>query len=186
MNIGLQPAAWHDIFVAVATAAAALLGLFFVAISLHPAEVDRHPFLRNRARVNLQALAALMTVSLAVLIPSQSNQWLGAEFLLVTFVYLFLALRGMLSARGKAGSIPRDVAFRFGAINAGMLFQIVAGISLLAGGGPGLYLEAPVLLLAMPAATFNAWTVIYGPELRSAGQSDSAPVTSDVRNPAPR
>ena len=183
MDIGLQPAAWHDIFVAIATAAAALLGLFFVAISLHPAEVDRHPFLRNRARVNLQALAALMTVSLAVLIPGQSGQWLGAEFLLVTVIYVWLALRGLRSARAEVGTIPREVAFRFGAQNAFMVLQLAAGISLIAGRGPGLYLEVPLLLLAMPAATLNAWTVIYGPELRSASTSASAPPAPKVRNP---
>jgi hypothetical protein len=40
MDIGLQPAAWHEFFALVGTASAALAGLFFVAISLHFREVD--------------------------------------------------------------------------------------------------------------------------------------------------
>ncbi len=107
-----------------------------------------------------------MTVSLAVLIPGQSREWLGGEFLLITLIYGWLALRGLFSARARLGTIPRDVAIRFSAQNALMLLQPAAGMSLLAGSGPGLYLEVPLVLLLMPAATCNAWNVIYGPELR--------------------
>ncbi len=54
--MGLDPAAWHDLFGAVATASAALLGLFIVAISLH-LRVEEHAIVHNQARVALLILA---------------------------------------------------------------------------------------------------------------------------------
>lgn len=174
MDTGLQPAAWHDQFVAFATAAAALLGLFFVAISLHPAEVERHPYLRNRARINLQVLSGFLALSLAVLTPEQKVQWLGAEFLLITLIVYSLTLFGLLSARAKLGAVPRGVAIRFGIQMAALLIQVAAGISLLVGRGPGLYLEVPVVLIAMPSCAFNAWNVIFDPERENGAQAPLA------------
>jgi NAD(P)-dependent dehydrogenase (short-subunit alcohol dehydrogenase family) len=54
MAMGLAPNAWQAFFGAVAAASAALAGLFFVAISLHPNEIASHPVLRYKARANLQ------------------------------------------------------------------------------------------------------------------------------------
>ena len=43
MDFAYRPGDWHDFYAALATAYAALLGLFFVAMSLHPREVGAHP-----------------------------------------------------------------------------------------------------------------------------------------------
>ena len=43
---------------------------------------------------------------------------------------------------------------------------LAAGISLMAGSGPGLYLTVPVILYALPASGWMAWQVVFAPETR--------------------
>ena len=166
MDIGQQPGAWHDFFAATSTASAALLGLFFVAISLHMNEVEAHPILRNRARINLQALALLLAACLCVLLPGQSNQWLGLELIAVIAVYWTLGAMGVVHTRAALGRLPGRLWLRLISQNSLGILTVAAGVSLLIRQGPGLYLEAPVVVIGLLAATLNAWNVIYGPELR--------------------
>ena len=56
MAAAYQPSAWFGDYVAAAGVCAALWGLVFVAISLHPLRIGAHPVLRNRARVTLVGL----------------------------------------------------------------------------------------------------------------------------------
>ena len=167
MTAGLQPEAWHDLFVATAGAAAALLGLIFVAVSLHLREVEREPAIRQRVRVNLQALAAILVISLCGLLPGQGNLWLGIELALVVVVYSALIAIGTWRASRDAGGLPADSLRRLLVQNVTLVpLQLFAAASLLAGWGPGLYLEAPVLLIGLPITLFNCWNVIFAPELR--------------------
>ena len=57
MNLGQQPAAWHELAATFATIAAALFGLFFVAMVLHLDAISTNVTIRARARVSLQSLA---------------------------------------------------------------------------------------------------------------------------------
>lgn len=167
MSRALDPAAWHDLFTAAAAASAALLGLLFVAVTLRLREVEGNPVIRLRARVNLQALAALLTVSLAGLIPGQGPVWLGVELILIVLGYFTLILRGSLRTSHEINGLPAAVRFRLTVQNALLLFQVAAGVSLIVGAGPGLYIEAPFLLFVIPVVvTFNAWNILFAPELR--------------------
>ncbi len=182
MDVAQQPALWHDFFVSGATAAAALLGLFFVAMSLHLQQVESHPVLRNRARINLQALASLLVGCLCVLIPGQANAWLGAELIANTGVYLLLAVNGVAGARRSVGRLPRDVWFRLTSENTVTLLIIAAGVSLIVGRGPALFMEAIAILIGLPVVTYNAWNVLFAPELRTRA---SAPDPSQSPEPEP-
>jgi len=166
MDIGQQPGAWHDFFIATATAAAALLGLFFVAISLHVHEIESHPVLRNRARTSLQALATLLATCLCVLLPGQSNQLLGAELIVLQAGYWIVATLGVIRMNAAAGGLPRRIWLRNVILNSPTPLQVAAGISLIARQGPGLFLEAPLLVTGLLAFIFTAWSTIYGSELR--------------------
>jgi hypothetical protein len=165
MHHGLQLAAWHELFVATATAAAALLGLIFVAISFHMREIETRPTLRLRARLNLQALGAVLTVSLAALLPGQGPRWLGAELLAIAFAYFGLVVAGWRRTAREIHGLPADVRFRVLLQNSVLILQIAAGVSLMIGRGPGLYLEAPMVLLALPVTIFNAWNIVFAREL---------------------
>jgi hypothetical protein len=76
-----QPEQWHDMFVAVAGAAAALTGLIFVAVSINLAQVLKYRSLPPRAAETLSILIGLLVLSVFVLIPGQSLTALGIEML---------------------------------------------------------------------------------------------------------
>jgi modulator of FtsH protease len=78
-----QPEQWHDMFVAMAGAAAALTGLIFVAVSINLERVLKFPALPPRAVETLSILVGLLVLSVFVLIPGQSLTALGAEILVL-------------------------------------------------------------------------------------------------------
>jgi modulator of FtsH protease len=171
MGIGLQPAAWHDVYSVVATAAAALLGLFFVAISLHLDDVERNPSLRMRARNSFTALVLILTLSLAVLVPGQSIAILGAEWLVVMVVYYTLLAIGVWRVHRTGGRFRRQIWIRLIVQNLIPVLPVATGISLILGEGPGLFLQIPAILLTIPTISFNAWSVVFAPELRERDRS---------------
>src|SRR2546429_103941 len=81
---------WREFFVATATVAGALIGLLFVAVSLHMRTFtdDQHVDLRLDARAILLGYVVAMAVSLFPLIP-QSLAALGQEML---FVFVFIVV----------------------------------------------------------------------------------------------
>ena len=70
---------WSELYVAMAGAAAALLGLLFVAVSINLEQVLRIAWLPLRAGETLGVLVALLTTAVFVLVPGQSPTALGLE-----------------------------------------------------------------------------------------------------------
>ena len=60
----LQPAEWHDLFVAIAGAAAALTGLLFVAVSINLKQILAFPTLPTRAAETLSVMIGLLLVEI--------------------------------------------------------------------------------------------------------------------------
>ncbi len=166
MNVGLEPAAWQGFFGAVAAASAALAGLFFVAISLRPDEIGTHPVLRYRARSNLQNLLLILAICLVVLIPGQTTLVLGLELLLVVVLMTALGIAGAVQMYSRADRVLGGVHVRLAIALASALFAMAAGVSLIVGSGPGLYLDVPAIVFALPASGWMAWQVVFPPEMR--------------------
>jgi hypothetical protein len=167
---GLNPQAWRDFFTVAGTAAAALLGLVLVAISLHVEKVEGHPLLRNRARGSLQTLGLILALSLVALMPGITAFWFGAITLVVEAAGLGLLVWGLWTAGQEAGGLPLGVWLR-SIPNAVILLTIAAAISLMFGKGPGIYLMAPQFILVLPAMLFSVWSLLFAPELRATGSS---------------
>ena len=163
---GLNPQAWRDFFTVAGTAAAALLGLVLVAISLHLEKVEGHPLVRNRARGSLQTLGLILVLSLFALMPGITAFWFGAITLVVEAAGLGLLAWGLWTANRQAGSLPLGVWLR-SIPNALVLLTIAAGISLTLGKGPGIYLMAPQFILVLPAMLFRGWGPLFPPGLRA-------------------
>jgi hypothetical protein len=166
MGVGLEPAEWPGFFGTVAAASAALAGLFFVAISLHPEQVGSHPVLRYRARANLQNLLLILAISLAVLIPGQSAVVVGIEVVLFVVLMTILAFAGAVRMFRRADRVSSGVRLRLSVALMSSVLALAAGISLIVGSGPGLYLTVPVILYALPASGWMAWQVVFAPETR--------------------
>ena len=80
---GIDISAWSDFGVAVAGAMAALTGLLFVAISINLERIIALPSLPRLAIATLGLFSTVLVASVCLLIPNQSTDALGTEFLVV-------------------------------------------------------------------------------------------------------
>jgi MFS-type transporter involved in bile tolerance (Atg22 family) len=74
---------WDTFAVIVGGSAGALVGLLFVAISIHAGRIAESADLRGRAAQTLVIFAALLLIALLLAIPEQSQRVLGVEFLVL-------------------------------------------------------------------------------------------------------
>jgi Na+/H+ antiporter NhaD/arsenite permease-like protein len=72
-------AGWSDFTVITGGAAAALVGLLFVAVTLRIDELSRAPDLRSRAAQTLTLFAVALVVAIVLAVPDQPEWVLGAE-----------------------------------------------------------------------------------------------------------
>jgi hypothetical protein len=167
------PERWHDFYIMVGGASAALTGLIFVAISIHLRSVLATPFFRARARYLTGVLMLTMVTSALVLVPGQSRQALGAELIGVGVIAsLGFALPVARLAR-IAGSIDLDVRIRQAVAWAGLALWALSGVSLVVGHGGGLYILLIGVVILLNISVSGAWSLLTGSEAR-AEQQDAA------------
>jgi len=82
MKNAYQPELWQNVFVVLGSSSAALIGLLFIATSLHLDEIINNPILRRRASNNTRYLLVTFVEALLILIP-QPIPILGAELVAV-------------------------------------------------------------------------------------------------------
>jgi hypothetical protein len=153
--------AWTNFFIAEAGAAAALLGLLFVAISINLARILTYPHLPGRAAESLAMLVgALITCSVG-LVPGQPAGWLGAEYVVCGLgMWLFPTVNRLRStARFQPDRLWKRVAPVI-LSQAATLPIMAAGFAVLAGHWGALYLVPPALMLCFIAAVWNAWVLL--------------------------
>jgi len=155
-----QPEQWHDLFVAMAGAAAALTGLIFVAVSINLEQVLKYPALPPRAVETLSILIGLLVLSVFVLIPGQSLTALGAEILVLGVVMGTALLVKRIRLPRASGQPLTWTVTPAGVILAAALPMAAAGISVLVRGGGGLYWLVAALILGFAGAVFNAWILL--------------------------
>jgi modulator of FtsH protease len=84
--------AWHDFYVAVADASAALTGLLFVSLSVNLRTIIKSPAHKARAREALAQMLSLLVPAVIMLLPGQSRQILGAELVVLGTILLTIIL----------------------------------------------------------------------------------------------
>jgi hypothetical protein len=155
-----QPEQWHDMFVAMAGAAAALTGLIFVAVSINLEQVLKFPALPPRAVETLSILVGLLVLSVFVLIPGQSLTALGVEMLVLGLVMGTALLVKRIRLPRAAGQPLTWTVTPVGVILAATLPMAAAGISVLVRGGGGLYWLVAALILGFSGAVLNGWILL--------------------------
>jgi modulator of FtsH protease len=155
---------WHDFYLMIGAAAATLVGLLFVSLSLNIDVITRE------ANADLRVLAAqtftgfLNVVMLAVLflIPRQVPPGLGLPLLGISGYGLCETVGRFLKTRrarphgwGRGGIARRFVvpALCFVALT-------IIAVSVLLGQTGGLYWLVPVMILLIVAASRNAWDLL--------------------------
>lgn len=158
--IAYRPELWHDLFVAMAGAAAALTGLIFVAVSISLEQILKYRALPVRAVETLSILLGLLLLSVFILIPGQSLTALGLEMLILGAVMAAV----LLVRRYRVPRAPNEpltwTLTPTAVILVSTLPMIAAGISVLVGGGGGLYWLVPELIGGFVGAVFNAWILL--------------------------
>jgi len=162
-----DPGAWHDFFVTAGTAAAALTGLLFVALSIQMDRILGNPEHRFRARGNFFGLTVVMVMALVVLIPTLSGRWLGVGIIVpnvaAAAVNAWHIRRVLPTFLGGSIIFPLRVAFSYVLIAMG----IVGGVSVVLGAGGGLVWPAIESIGMLLIALLGAWSLLVGVAQRS-------------------
>jgi modulator of FtsH protease len=156
-----DPAAWKDLFVAVAGASAALLGLLFVAVSINLEAILKYKGLPERALETLLLLLSVLVVAIMGLAPAQSNTAFGIEVLVLGLVMGTIAVKLPIYAADETGHEPiRWKLSRWSVRAFSIVPFLVAGLSLLLEGGGGLYWLLAGIVFATCGAVASAWVLM--------------------------
>jgi uncharacterized membrane protein len=103
---------WHDFYVAVASASAALLGLLFVGVSINLAAItaSERADLRTRANVAFANLLYLLGISLIVLMPGIDARSMAISFVSIAVIGLVRIVRRVIRLVRSGPHAWRDVA----------------------------------------------------------------------------
>jgi hypothetical protein len=169
---------WHDFYHVVGDAAAALMGLLFVSLSLNADLITRrkNADLRVLAAQTFQDFILVLMFAVVVLIPDQGPRGLGWPLLGIDTIGLYATLRRLIQTRR---SRPRPwgrggLARRFVIPTLCFVTVMVVAISILLGFTGGLYWLVPVVILLIWDASLNAWDLLL--RLRERPPSLASPV----------
>jgi modulator of FtsH protease len=157
---------WSEFAVAHVGGSAALLGLVFVGLTINLRDVISSSQLVNRALEAVILLGGVLATSTTVLIPGQAREALSAELIVgggALFAAIYFLQRGATTQPfdpGKGGPPRGSLAFRrVVGLGAPALF-VVAGLTLGATAGGGLYWWPAAVLVSYLGALVNAWILL--------------------------
>jgi len=151
---------WSDLFVAVAGAGAALAGLVFVAVSINIERILELPGVPARALATVLLLLGAVVVSIFGLAPGQGTTTLGLELLITGLVAVAVIGRLVVQSE-KAAERTRGSRLANRAMTAAATVPFaIAGASLIAEAGGGLYWVLAGVVAALIGAVVNAWVLL--------------------------
>ena len=162
---------WHDLYVMLGTSSAALIGLIFVATSLHLEEIVNNPAFRVRSHNGTLYLLTLLVEAVLILVP-QPIAVLGAQLCALNLVGLWFPLSTAYhfyykhEAESHLGGMMR---FRTVTFSVAYLLGIAGGITLLESSHWGMYLVTASYTTLLVAVVWNTWAIMLG-----IGQSEQA------------
>jgi modulator of FtsH protease len=168
LDFAYRPDDWHDFYVALASVSGALLGLIFVAVSLHLETVSGHPVLRNRVRLTVVGLTLTVLIAMACLIPRQGAKVLAAEVAMLWLAWVVFVLWSQWRLSILVGGSSSLMIFRTSLATTTGVIGIVSAITLWVGSGGGLLWNAAATVITVVVAVVNMWNVSFGPELQEA------------------
>jgi hypothetical protein len=154
---------WADFAVVIGGATAALLGLFFVAVSIRVDAIAASPELRNRSAQTAALLLTGLLAAALLAVPGQRTWVLGAECLVLAALAAGVAL--VLDRRAGTPS-GNALGRRLDSLNPTMLtcsLLALAAVILVLGHENGAYVLVPALLAVLIGGVLNAWLILLGP-----------------------
>jgi hypothetical protein len=161
VSVAYDPTEWHDLFVAVAGASAALLGLLFVAVSINLDRILSYKGLPERALETLMLLLGVLTVAIAGLVPGQSHVALGVELLVIATAMIAIATRlPVFTGDATKGEALQWKLSRWTVRAAGVGPLWLGGLFELLAIGGALYWLAAGIVFAIIGAVASAWVLL--------------------------
>ncbi|WP_375399381.1 hypothetical protein [uncultured Amnibacterium sp.] len=154
-----QPAEWHDLFGAVLGAAAALLGLIFVAVSINIKQIIAEKHLPSLAGQSITLLFSLMLICMVTLAPGQPRLSLGIELSIIGVVVTGVMLIVVLRRHGAEFLMKWTIQNLLLAL-VSTVPLVIGGISLVVGAGGGLYWVLIELVCAFAISIYYAWILL--------------------------
>jgi hypothetical protein len=160
MHNPFQPDAWHDLYITLGGSSAALIGLLFVAATLHIREIVNNSMFKIRVQYSTLILIGTLIQAAAILMP-QPAPLLGVELLALNLWGLSFPVRltytAMMKPAAKRGgySIYRGVSFI-----SGFVLGVAGSIVMIAGAEWGLYLVTICYVSSLVATVWNAWAMM--------------------------
>jgi hypothetical protein len=154
-------AEWNNLFAVQAGAAATLMGLVFVAVSLNLNRIMSVTGLPGRAGESILQFFEVFLISTVALIPRQPEWILGVEILVIGFaVWVFLVAVQIRYLRNRAGHpwswfVNRAVLSQVAAVP-----FLIAGIELLWGTPGAIYWLVPGFVFSFLAGIVSAWVLL--------------------------
>ena len=156
-----SPAGWTDFSVGIIGAAATLVGLLFVAVSINLTHILALKGLPSRAAQTLLFLATPMFAALFTLVPGQADKALAGEILLLAVVSGGAHVAFTVgSGRPEHDASGLWILNRVAPAVVITACLVVAGVTLLTGSGGGLYWLVPSAVLALVFGISNAWVLL--------------------------
>jgi modulator of FtsH protease len=161
-----SPEVWESFFVANAGAAAALAGLVFVGVSINVDEIIASGRLVGRALEAFTTLSCVLIVAAIGLAPGIGTTGFGIALLVIGLVLELVVgyhqWRSLPRFGGESGdAVPRGSDLvRIVAGQIGVVSFVVAGITLVAESGGGLYWLVPAVAIGYAASLTNAWVLL--------------------------
>ena len=151
-------AGWSEFAVVTGGAAAALVGLLFVAVTLRIDAISRAPDLRSRAAQTLMLFAVALVTAIVMTVPAQPNWVLGAELLAIAILggVAMLVLNSLAEKVSHTDPIA-SLVDRFGPNATTIILIGAAGILLATKVRWGIYLLVPAQLAALIGGVLSAW-----------------------------
>ena len=155
---------WHDFNVALVTAAAGLLGLLFVALSIHIRALNdqRNAELRSVARTVFLGYVVALAFGFFALLP-QSLTTFGLELIALNVAAL-VPFAGAARSGLRATGVGYDRRVTMGQFAAGFVLiaiSLTGAIGVTVGELWAIYLSAGIAILSLLWGVFNTWELIF-------------------------
>jgi hypothetical protein len=152
---------WNTLLALQAGAAATLIGLVFVAVSINLDRVLAYPGLPDRAAETILQFLEVFLVCTVVLVPRQPDLFLAIELLVIGVIFwvipIVLQIRYL---RLKSGHPRWWFALRSAQSQLATIPFCVSGIALLMGAPGALYWLVPGFVFSFVSGVVNSWILL--------------------------